>query len=165
MEMSLTKLPYGKPVKLLVDYQGYPDGRLVLFEIWRKKGGKEEKLCEVYGVTKGGKGLGWWNPQLEERKEVLPLKREIIERVEDEKFYFIAKIDEKEVKSGNLSFTFPLEIFLEDIYGKAVDGAKCKITFADGSVEGSVLKKGSVEFAKAPCGKFKLELEGYTFVF
>lgn len=163
--MSVTKVPYGKPVKLLVDYEGFPDGRLVQFEIWRRKGGKEEKVCEVYGATKGGKGIGWWTPQLGEREEVLPLKEEIIERVEEQKFYFIAKIDEKEAKSGDLSFTYPLEIFLEDIYGKPVDGAKCKITFADGSVEESVLKKGSVEFAKAPAGKFKLELEGHKFLF
>lgn len=163
--MCAASFPYGKPVRLLVDYQGFPDGRYVLFEVWRRKGGKEEKFCEVNGVTRGGKGIGWWTPRLEERKEVLPLEKQITEVVQDEKYYFIAKIDEKEAKSGDLAFTYALEIFLEDVYGKPVDGAKCKITFADGSVEEGVLRKGSVGFAKAPAGKFKLELENYDFVF
>jgi len=78
--MSATKMPYGRPVKLLIDFQGFPDGRLMQFEIWRKKGGKEEKVSEVYGVTKGGKGIGQWipqPPQVKEHKEVLPLEEKI----------------------------------------------------------------------------------------
>ena len=162
--MSATKVPYGKPVKLLVDYQGYPDGRLVRFEIWRKKGAEEKEISNVYGVTKGGKGIGWWVP-LVDRKGVLPLEETISYQGEEEKFYFISKIDDQEVKSGDLIFVYPLEICLEDEKGLPIEGAECTVTFSDGSSDKRVLKSGRAEFNEAPVGKFKIEVEGYEFVF
>ena len=162
--MSETKLPYGKPVKLLVDYQGFPDGRLMLFEIRRKKGGKEEKVTEVYGVTKGGKGVGRWIPLIE-RKEILPLEEKVSELVEEEKYYFIAKIDDQEAKSGDMVFTYPLDIYLKDTDDKPVHGAKCTITFADRTKKEGEIKNGHAKFKDVPAGKFKLDLEVYEFVF
>jgi hypothetical protein len=164
MEMSETKVPYGKPVKLLVDYQGYPDGRLVQFKIWRKKGGEEKEVSAVYGVTKGGKGIGWWIPPIE-RKEVLPLEEEISQPLEEEKYYFIGKIDDKEVKSGDLIFTYPLEVYLEDTDGVPISDAEYTVTFSDGRKEKGMLKNGHIRFEDAPPGRFKLELEEYEFVF
>ena len=162
--MSATKFPYGKPVKLLVDYQGYPDGRLVQFEIWRKKGGEEKEVSAVYGVTKGGKGIGWWIP-LVERKGVLPLEETISYQGEEEKYYFIGKIDDKEVKSGDIVFTYPLEVYLEDEEELPIDDAECTVTFSDGSKEKGDVKSGRAIFQEAPLGKFKIEVEGYEFVF
>ena len=162
--MSETKLPYGKPIKFLVDFQGFPDGRLVLFQIWRKKGGNEEKVTEVYGVTKGGKGVGRWTPLIK-RKEALPLQEKITEQVEEEKYYFIAKIDDQETKSEDMRLTYPFEIYLEDEDGKAIDGAEYTVTFPDGSKKTGELKGGRVQFADAPSGKFKVELKGYEFIF
>jgi hypothetical protein len=162
--MSATKVPYGKPVKLLVDYQGYPDGRLVQFKIWQKKGGEEKEVSAVYGVTKGGKGIGRWIP-LVERKGVLPLEETISYEGEEEKFYFIGKIDDKEVKSGDLVFVYPLEVYLEDEEELPINGAECTATFSDGSKEKGALESGRVKFKEAPLGKFKIEVEGYEFVF
>jgi len=162
--MSATKVPYGKPVKLLADYQGYPDGRLVQFKIWRKKGGEEKEISAVYGVTKGGKGIGRWIPRVE-RKEILPLEKEIKEKTEEEKYYFIAKIDDKEVKSGDFVFTYSLEVYVEDEDGVPIDDIECTVTFSDGSKEEGIFKDGRVRFEDAPPGKFTLELESYEFVF
>jgi hypothetical protein len=162
--MSATKVPYGKPVKLLVDYQGYPDGRLVRFEIWRKKGGDEKEISNVYGVTKNGKGIGWWIP-LVDRKGVLSLKETINYQGEEEKFYFIGKIDGQEVKSGDLVFVYPLEVYLEDDEELPIESAECTVTFSDGSSDKKLLKGGRAEFEEAPVGKFEIEVEGYEFVF
>lgn len=162
--MSAAKVPYGRRVKLLIDFQGFPDGRLVQFEIWRRKGEKEEKVSEVYGVTKGGKGIGRWIPRIE-RKEHLPLEEKISQQVEEEKYYFIAKIDDKEVKSSDMVFTYPLDIYLEDEDGEPIDGVEYAITFSDGSKKKGVLKNGHAKFEEAPLGKFKLELKGHEFVF
>jgi len=161
----VAKVPYGKPVKLLIEFQGFPDGRLVRFEIWRRKGQNEEKISEVYGVTKRGKGIGWWNPQFVEGKETLPLEEETSQRVEHEKYFFIAKIDDKEARSVDMVFTYPLDIYLEDMEGKPMDGVKCTVTFSDGSKKDGVFKKGRVRFEDAPAGEFTLELEGEEFVF
>jgi hypothetical protein len=163
--MSATKMPYGRPVKLLIDYQGFPDGRLVQFEIWRRKGEKEEKMSEVYGVTKGGKGIGQWNPLLEERKGVLPLREKIQEPVEEEKYFFIARIDDKEAKSEDMMFAYPLHIYLKDLDGKRVDGAKYTISFSDGTKTRGLTKNGYIKLQSAPPGKFELELEAYEFIF
>ena len=162
--MSLTKVPYGKPVKLIVDYQGYPDGRLVQFEIWRKKGGEEKEVSAFYGVTKGGKSIGWWIPRIE-LKEVLPLVETISYQWEEEKYYFIGKIDKNEVKSEDLVFTYPLEVYLEDEEGVPIDVAECIVTFSDGSKEKGVIKSGRAKFKEVPIGIFKIEVESYEFVF
>ena len=159
----MTKLPYGKPVKLLIDFQGFPDGRLVLFEIWRRKGQKEEKISEVYGVTKGGKGIGRWIPKIE-RKEHLPLEEKINQQVEEEKYYFIAKIDDKEIKSEDMIFAYPLDIYLEDEEGRPIDGADYTVTLSDGSKKEGVFKNGHAKFTDAPSGKFKIEFEEFDFV-
>jgi hypothetical protein len=162
--MSETKLPYGKPVKLLIDLQGFPDGRLVLFQIWRKKGGNEEKITEVYGVTKGGKGVGRWTPMIE-RKEILRVQEKTSEQVEEEKYYFIAKIDDQEVKSGDMVLVYPLDIYLEDKNKKPLHGIKYKITFSDGSTNEGKFENGHAKFPDAPPGKFELEVDGYEFVY
>lgn len=165
-KLPVTKLPYGKPVKLMVDIQGYPDGRLVLFEIWRRKDGNEEKVSQAYGVTKGGKGIGLWTPTLEERKETLPLEEQVKGKVEDEKYYFIAKIDDKETKSDDMLFTQMLDISLEDEDGKPVDGVEYTITFSsDGSKKKGVFQGGHAKIEDAPSGKFKIELKEHEFVF
>lgn len=164
--MSASKRPYGKPVKLLIDFEGYPDGRLVLFEIWKKKGGKEEKITEVYGVIRRGKGIGEWIPQFEERKGMESLKRETLGKVEEEeKYHFIAKVDDKEAKSADLVFAYPLDIYLVDEQGKPLDGVEFTITFSDGTKKKGVFKKGHAKFDEAPSGKFELELDEYELVF
>jgi len=163
--MSATKVPYGRPVKLLIDFQGFPDGRLVQFEIWRRKGQKEEKVSEVYGVTKGGKGIGQWTPQLQERKEALPIAKTATQQTQQEKYFFIAKIDDKEAKSPDMEFVYPLDIFLQDTSGKPIDGVECSITFSNGSKKKAVFKNGHIKFEDAPPGKFKIELEKFEFVF
>jgi hypothetical protein len=157
------KFPYGKPVKLLVDMQGYPDGRLMQFEIWRLEGQSEEKIAEVYGVTKGQKGIGMWNPHFRERKEVLPLQEQISQQPEESKYYFIAKIDDKEIKSEDFTFTYLLDIYLEDEAGNPVNGAKFTITFSDESKAQGEFKSGHAKVDNAPPGKFRLELEEYEF--
>jgi hypothetical protein len=164
--MSETKFPYGKPVKLLVDYQGYPDGRLVQFEIRRKRAGKEEKVCEVYGATRGGKGVGIWNPDFKERAEFQPLRKGAQATDMTEKYFFVARIDDKEVKSGDIIFTHPLKIFLKDAEGNPLNGARFTITFSNGSKRRGEFNNGVAEFEDAPAGKFELELdEDYEFAF
>lgn len=162
--MGATKFPYGRQVKLLAYYQGYPDGRLVLFEIWRQKGGKKEKLDEVNGVTKGGKAIGWWTPRAK-RQEAMPLEKEIKEKSEEAEYYFMAKIDEKEVKSENFVFTYLLDVSLKDFLNRTVDGAKYVVTFSDGSSRRGAFKDGHATFSEVPAGKFKIGLEEYEFDF
>lgn len=162
--MSVTRVPHGRRVKLLVDFQGFPDGRLVQFEVWRRMGSTEEKISEVYGVTKRGKGIGWWTPRIE-RKEVLPLEERVSQPVEEEKYFFVAKIDDQEAKSGDLELTYLLDVYLEDSVGNPLDDVECTVTFSDGTKRKGVFKDGHARFEEAPPGKFKLELEDYEFVF
>jgi hypothetical protein len=163
--MTVTKVPYGKPVKLLVDYQGYPDGRLVRFEIWEIEGTREEKISEVYGVTNGGKGVGRWIPGFKERAETLPLEENVNLNLVEKQYYFIAKIDEKEAKSGKIAFVYDLIICLEDDEGNLLDDVEYKATFSDGSIKEGVVTDGKIKLAQVPAGKFELELNEYEFIF
>jgi hypothetical protein len=152
-------------VKLLVDFQGFPDGRVVQFEIWRREGQKEEKIAEVLGVTKRGKGIGEWNPEFQEDKGVQTMAEKTSEKSRDDKYYFVAKIDDKQARSENIGFTYPLDIYLVDEEKKPLEGIVFTITFSDGSKRKGVFKNGHARFDDAPSGKFKLELEGCEFVF
>lgn len=160
-KMPAKKIRYGKPVKLLVDYQGFPDGRTVQFEIWRRKGRKEEKVSEVYGVTKGGKAYVMWNPDFEE--STVGLKEGWVgEEAEEEKYYFVARIEDQEVKSADLEFAFPLDIYLVDENKNPLHDVDYTITFSDGSKRQGKFEHGHAKLEDAPQGKFKLEVEGYT---
>ncbi len=160
--MSAAKVPYGKPVKLLIDFQGFPDGRLVMFEIWKKKGQNEEKIAKVYGATKGGKAYGVWNPNFEEYTvELMENEGEIKEQAEDEKYYFIAKIDDHEAKSGDLEFSYPLDIYLEDD-GNPLDNVEYTVTLSDGSKKQGKFLGGHAKLTDVPIGKFKIEVDGYS---
>lgn len=160
--MSVAKIRYGGPVKLLVEYQGFPDGRLVQFEIWRKRGQREEKVSEVYGVTKGGKAYAMWNPDFGEYTVELKESGSEIGQVEEEKFYFIAKIDDQETKSGDLEFTYPLDIYLVDQDENPLDDVEYTITLSDGSKRQGKFLGGLAELKDVPLGKFKIEVEGYS---
>ena len=86
-------------------------------------------------------------------------------RGEEEKYYFIGKIDKNEVNSEDLVFTYPLEVYLEDEERVPIDDAECTVTFSDGSKEKAVVKSGRAKFKEAPIGIFKIEVESYEFVF
>ncbi|MEM1546347.1 MAG: hypothetical protein QXY40_06435 [Candidatus Methanomethylicia archaeon] len=158
--MSQTKLPYG-PVKLVVDAIGFQDGRLIQFEIWMKKGEEEKLINQVNGVIRGGRGEALWIPPQEEYRVKLSREISTSEDEEIEEYYFKAKIDDLEVKSPPLIFTYPLEIYLEDEDGKPIDGAKYTITFSNGSKKEGVLQKGYAKIENAPKGRFRIEVEGY----
>jgi hypothetical protein len=164
--MSATKYPSGKPVKLLTDFQGFPDGRLVIFEIWRqRKNHPDEKVTEVNGVTRMGKAIGEWPPQLVECKEPLPLEKQLIGTVAGEEYFFIAKIDDQKARSSNWLLTYRLDIYTEFEDGKPVDGVEFTITFSDGNKRNGIFKNGHAVFDDAPSGKFIIELAGYDFSF
>jgi hypothetical protein len=158
--MSATKVPYGRSVKLLVDLQGYPDGRLVEFAIYRKTNLGEEKIAEVNGVTKGNKAMAFWNPDFLGSTTLELEENPTTEKVE-EKYYYIAKIDDQETKSADFEFTFPFTLYLKD--GEdPLDGVEFKITLSDESVRDGSFSKGFAEFYDAPLGAFKVEIDGYS---
>jgi len=159
--VSVTKFPYGRPVKLLADAMGFPDGRLVQFEVWKKTRQGEDLVTVVNGVTRGGKAKAEWNPFFEESTVELR-EGEVGEEAEEAKYYFIARIDDKEAKSGELELTYPLHIYLEDEEGKPLHDVDFTITFSDGSKRQGKFEHGRAKFEDAPPGKFKLEVEGYT---
>ena len=163
--MSTIKQPYGKPVKLLVDLQGFPDGRLMQFEVWRKEGQKEEKIAEVNGVTRGGKGTGEWNPQSKGTTDVQPLVQKVQGNISAETYYFISKLDDKEVKSKDFEFIYNVDVHVVDTDDKAIDGVEYTVTLSDGTKKKGETKNGRIRIDNAPFGKFQIELEGYDFVF
>lgn len=163
--MSTTKYPYGKPVKLQVDLQGYPDGRLMRFEIWKKEGSKEEKIAEVNGAIRGGKGFGDWNPQSKGNIEILPLVQKVQGNVSAVTYYFVAKIDDEETKSKDFEFVYDVEMQVVDANEKALDGVEYTVTLSDGTKVKGETQNGRIKIAQAPFGKFQIELEGYDFVF
>ena len=163
--MSTTKYPYGSPVKLLTELQGFPDGRLVQFEVWKKEGQKEEKIADVNGVTRNGKGIAIWTPSFKERKETLSLTKTETQQTQQVKYFFKARIDDKEIKSSDMEFLYSLAFHLQDARGKPINGVECSVTFSDGSKKKTIISNGQVKFDDVPPGKFKIELKGYEFVF
>jgi hypothetical protein len=163
--MSTNKQPYGKPVKLQVDLQGFPDGRVMLFEIWRKEGPKEEKIAEVSGVTRGGKGLGEWAPQSKGGNDILPLVQKVQRSTSAETYYFIGKIDDQQAKSKDFEFTYVLDVYVVDTEEKPIDDVEFTITLSDGTKKKGTMKNGRAKIEDATFGKFQIELDGYDFVF
>jgi hypothetical protein len=160
---------YGNPVNLLIDLQGFPDGRIVQFKIFKRasKGEKEDTFfIETAGITKGGKGIGtWYFPSLKP-KGTLPLIEELKEKVEEEKYYFKAYIDKVEKESEDIILLYPLTILIVDLNKTPVKGVELSVTFSDGSKKQGVTdEKGFIHFNDAPSGKFQVDLKVDKFVF
>lgn len=161
--MSATKVPYGRPIKLLIDFQGFTDGRPVQFEIWRKRKQSEDEITQLNGVTRGGKAHAVWNPDFGEYSvELKANEREIQVEVEEEKYYFIAKIDDKEAKSGDLEFIYPLDIYLEDENGCPLNNVEYTLTLSDGSQRQGKFSAGHARLGGIPLGRFKVGVKGYS---
>jgi hypothetical protein len=168
----VTKFPYGKPVPLLVELQGFPPGMPVVFDIWKEKGSDKTPVGTVNGRIKNGQGVGEWNPEFKQAGWI-PLEKTVSKPVQNEKYHFIAKVEDpeaksgwQEVKSGDFVFTHPILIQLEDENKNPLRGVEYTITFfGDGSKKTGVFEDGHVMFNDAPPGKFKLELKNYKFVF
>jgi hypothetical protein len=157
--------PFGKPVKLLVDLQGYPDGRVIMFEIYKKGSEGESKLSEVLGVVRNNKGIGFWdNKEISQPVDSL-LLTETEKPQTEQKYYFEAKIDEKTIKSEDFAFSFKLAIFVKNTKEKPIHGVNGKITFSRGVSQPIRFVNGLANINDAPGGKFKIELEDYKFVF
>jgi hypothetical protein len=159
--------PYGKPVKLLVDLQGYSDGRIVDFEVWQKKDGAEEKISEVCGVTRDNKGIGFWipdNSQESTRKEEMRLQKSVNQVTKKSIFYFICKIDDNEIKTEEFEFSYKLDIFLTDEAQAPINGAKYTLKLSDEKEITGTVKNGHIIVEKAPAGKFTLSLKNYEFI-
>ena len=167
--MSVTKAKFGKPVPLLVDAKGFQDGRAVLFEIWKETGGKKDKIDEINGAVRREKGMGQWEPKFK-REQNLPLKDKLSQQPQKEQYSFTATVDkgetnEKKTQGTPIEFTFPLELFVEDVKNKPLNDVKFTVTFSDGTKKDGVLKNGCAKLEDAPAGKFTVELEGFDFVF
>ena len=162
--MAAVERTFGKPVSLLVDAKGFPDGRLVHFEIWKQAGQNKEKIADVDGVVKREKGVGQWEPSFK-REPQLPLKDKINQQPQKEQYSFTAKIDDKSVQGTPIEFIYPLEIYIEDTSGVPLDNAKFSMTFSNGTKKQGTLKNGRFKFEGVPAGKFVVELEDYDFAF
>ena len=155
--MSVKKYPYGKPIPLLVDISGFPDGRLVQFEIWMKKGQDERQVDLVNGVIRGGKGMAKWAPP--QGNHSISLAKGNVEGDKAEEYYFKAKIDDLEIKSENFQITRPLELRVGGKDGSPIDGTEYEITFSDGSKNQGKVERGLIKVDDAPPGKFDIKLD------
>ena len=167
--MSATKVKYGKPATLLVDAKGFPDGRLVQFEIEKQTGQKKEKITEVNGVVRREKGVGQWEPPFK-RAAFLPLKEKLSQQPTKEQYSFTAIIDkgekdEKKTQGTPIEFSFPIDVYLKDQSGNPIDGVECTIIFSDGTNKKGTFRNGHAKFDEAPPGKFEIKLEDFEFMF
>jgi hypothetical protein len=163
----VTKAKFGKPVPLLVEAKGFPDGRAVIFEIWKEVGGKKDKIDEIFGSVRREKGIGQWEPKIK-REATLSLSDKVASQPEKEKYGFIAFINkgednEKKVQGSQIEFTYRLALQLFDVAGKPIDEAKFTITFSDKNKKNGVLKNGLALIDNVPGGVFIVELEEYDF--
>ncbi len=162
--MPPAKVPYGKPVKLLIDFQGFPDGKPVQFQVWRKTSRGEDKVPpQLNGATKAGKAKAMWNPDFGVHNVELK-ESETGEKVE-EKYYFTARIHDKEKvlekKSEEMEFAFPLNINIKDKEGPLND-VQFTVTLSDGTKRKGKFSGGLAKLRDVPLGKFKVEVDWYS---
>jgi hypothetical protein len=157
------RVPVGKPMKLLADFQGVSDGRVVEFQIFKR--GETKPLEKSTGVVKRGKGVGSWTPKFDENKEALPLQKQITEKVQEKKYYFKAIIDDQEKESEEITLGYPLIIRLLNKVEQPLKGIHFTITVSDGTTTQVVTdEKGEAQFRNMPMGKFKIELQECEFI-
>ena len=152
------KLKIGDQVKLTVNVKDFEDGTPVRFLVWESKGSQETIIDQIDGEIRGNKAEITWKHSLEEREEYL---KEEAEEKEEPKYYFVVDIEGEEKKSEALTFTYPLDIYLEDEDGNPLDDVEYTITLSDGTEKKGKFKDGHAKIEDAPYGKFTIEIDKY----
>lgn len=78
------------------------------------------------------------------------------------KYFFSVEIEGDEARSGILTFTYLLDIYLEDEDGNPLDDVEYTIILSDGTEKKGMFKKGYATIEDVPYGEFTIEVEGYT---
>jgi uncharacterized Zn-binding protein involved in type VI secretion len=153
---------YGDKVKMMVDTQDFEDETPAIFVVWEEKADGENKfIAQIDEVVNGNKAEAVWTFSTEEQKIVL--ENEVkVDQVEP-KFFFAIEIEQEEARSKSLTFTYPLDICLEDNKGNPIDDVDYIITLSDGTQRKGKFKKGHAKIDDVPYGKFSIEVEGYDF--
>jgi len=152
----------GEKVNMTVNVRDFEDGTPAKFIVWRKNvDGEDVFIKEIDEKVKGNKVEATLDYAQDEVKKDLEMS---VEEVKGEpEYYFSVDIEGTEAKSKVLSFTFPLDIFLEDPDGKPLDGVNYTITFSNGTKKKGKFQNGHVKIDEVPYGSFTLEVEKYDF--
>jgi len=156
------RIQIGNEAKLTVNVKDFEDGTPVKFMIWQRTGSQDTLLTQIDREIQGSKAECTWMHSVEEREDVL--KEAVEEDGIEPEYYFSAEVEGEERTSEALTFTYPLDIYLEDEEGHPLDGVGYTITFSDGTEKKGKLKEGHVKIEDSPYGKFTLNVEGYQIV-
>jgi uncharacterized Zn-binding protein involved in type VI secretion len=158
------KAKCGDEVKLIVDVKDFDDGTPARFIIWEEDvDGENDFIDQVEGEVQGDKVEAVWVYSPGEVEG--DLKKEVEEEEGEPKYFFSVDIEGEEARSGILTFTYVLEIYLEDGEGKPLDDVDYTITLSDGTQRKGTLKDGKAIIEDAPFGKYRIEVEGYDLIF
>jgi len=155
------KVKISDQVKLIANMKDFEDGTPARFLIWKRKGSQDTFIALIDAEIRGNKAEITWKHALEEREE---LKKEVEEEKEPE-YYFVVDTEGEEKGSKALTFTYPLDIYLEDEDGNPLNDVEYTITLSDGTKKKGKFKEGHAKIEDAPYGRFIVEVEGYDFVF
>jgi uncharacterized Zn-binding protein involved in type VI secretion len=154
----------GEEVKMVVDVEDFDDGTPAKFTIWEEDpDGKNDFITEIDGEVQGNKVEAAWTYSPEQLEE--DLKEEVEEEEGEPEFFFAVDIEGDEARSGILTFTYPLDIYLEDEEGNPLDGVEYTLTLSDGTQRKGKLQNGRAKIEDAPYGKFIIEVDGRDIIF
>jgi uncharacterized Zn-binding protein involved in type VI secretion len=153
----------GDKVKMIVDVKDFADGTPARFIIWEEDvDGKNDFIAQIEGKVQGDKVEADWLYSPEELEE--DLQEDMKEEEGEPKYFFAVDIEGDEARSGILTFTYLLDIYLEDEDGKPLDDVEYTIILSDGTEKRGKFKDGHAKIEDAPYGNFTIEIEGYDFV-
>jgi len=152
----------GEKVKMIVEVKDFEDGTPAKFVIWEEDvDGKNDFIAEIDGKVQGNKVEAEWVYSPEEVEE--DLREEVEEEEGEPEYFFAVDIEGDEARSGILTFTYPLNIYLEDEDGNPLDDVEFIITLSDGTKRTGKFKKGEATIEDAPYGRCTIEVDGYEF--
>ena len=153
----------GEKVKMTVNVSDFEDGTPAKFIVWRKNvDGEDVFIKEIDEKVKGNKVETALDYAQEEAKK--DLEASVKEVKGEPEYYFSVDIEGTEARSKVLTFTFTLDIYLEDPDGKPLDGVNYTVTFSNGTKKKGKFQNGHAKIDDAPYGSFTLEVEKYDFV-
>jgi len=152
----------GDKVKMIVDVKDFEDGTPATFTVWEQDvDGENDFMAQIESKVDGNKVEATWVFSPEEMQLVLEEKAKDIQG--EPEFFFSVEIEQEEARSEILTFTYPLDIYLEDKKGNPIDDVNYVITLSDGTQKKGKFSKGHAKIDDAPYGKFTLDVDGYDF--
>jgi uncharacterized Zn-binding protein involved in type VI secretion len=151
----------GEQVKMKADIDGFKDGTMATFEIYKRDlKGADVVVETIAAEVKGGKVEDEWEYVIQNEKNNIATQGEIQQKYSIPEYYFDVIVAKSKARSNLLMYKDWIDLKLKDDEGNAIGDIKYKVFLPNGEMrEGTLDGQGYAKVEDIPPGKFQVKFD------